>query len=67
MEQRERRRSAARRKSVVNDYGRQCETRRSHEKEDFFDSREKATEAIKSFVRLDDPRLGNSLRVRFTL
>ena len=48
MEQKEIRLNASKRKSLTNDYRRHCETQHSHEKEDFFDSREKATEAIDS-------------------
>ena len=48
MEQKEIRLNATKRKSLTNDYRRHCETQHSHEKEDFFDSREKATEAIDS-------------------
>ena len=48
MEQKEIRLNANKRKSLTNDYRRHCETQHSHEKEDFFDSREKATEAIDS-------------------
>ena len=48
MEQKEIRLNAQKRKSLVNDYRRHCETQHSQEKEDFFDSREKATEAIDS-------------------
>ena len=46
MEQKEIRLNATTRKSLTNDYRRHCEIQHSHEKEDFFDSREKATEAI---------------------
>ena len=48
MEQKEIRLNATKRKSLTNDYRRHCETQHSQEKEDFFDSREKATEAIDS-------------------
>jgi len=48
MEQKEIRLNAPKRKSLVNDYRRHCETQHSHEKEDFFDSREKATDIIDS-------------------
>ena len=55
MEQKEIRLNANKRKSLVNDYRRHCETQHSHEKEDFFDSREKATEAIdSSFATMKD-------------
>jgi len=48
MEQKEIRLNAQKRKSLVNDYRRHCEAQHSHEKEDFFDSREKATDIIDS-------------------
>ncbi len=48
MEQKEIRLNAPKRKSLVNDYRRHCEAQHSHEKEDFFDSREKATDIIDS-------------------
>ncbi len=48
MEQKEIRLNASKRKSLVNDYRRHCEAQHSHEKEDFFDSREKATDIIDS-------------------
>jgi len=48
MEQKEIRLNADKRKSLVNDYRRHCEAQHSHEKEDFFDSREKATDIIDS-------------------
>ena len=55
MEQKEIRLNAGKRKSLTNDYRRHCETQHSHEKEDFFDSREKATEAITSaFATMKD-------------
>jgi len=55
MEQKEIRLNANKRKSLTNDYRRHCETQHSHEKEDFFDSREKATEAITSaFATMKD-------------
>ena len=55
MEQKEIRLNATKRKSLTNDYRRHCETQHSHEKEDFFDSREKATEAITSaFATMKD-------------
>ena len=55
MEQKEIRLNATKRKSLTNDYRRHCETQHSHEKEDFFDSREKATEAIdSSFATMKD-------------
>ena len=55
MEQKEIRLNAPKRKSLTNDYRRHCETQHSHEKEDFFDSREKATEAITSaFATMKD-------------
>ena len=48
MEQKEIRLNAGKRKALTNDYRRHCETQHSHEKEDFFDSREKATDIIDS-------------------
>ena len=55
MEQKEIRLNATKRKSLTNDYRRHCETQHSQEKEDFFDSREKATEAINSsFATMKD-------------
>ena len=48
MEPKEIRLNAGKRKSLVTDYRKHCESQHSQEKEDFFDSREKATEAIKS-------------------
>ena len=55
MEQKEIRLNANKRKSLVNDYRRHEETKHSQEKEDFFDSREKATEAIDSaFTTMKD-------------
>ena len=48
MEQKEVRLNANKRKSLVTDYRKHCESQHSQEKEDFFDSREKATEAIDS-------------------
>ena len=55
MEQKEIRLNANKRKSLTNDYRRHEENQPSHEKEDFFDSREKATEAITSaFATMKD-------------
>ncbi len=55
MEQKEIRLNAPKRKSLTNDYRRHEETKHSQEKEDFFDSREKATEAITSaFATMKD-------------
>ena len=55
MEQKEIRLNPNKRKSLINDYRRHEETKPSHEKEDFFDSREKATEAITSaFATMKD-------------
>jgi hypothetical protein len=55
MEQKEIRLNAPKRKSLTNDYRRHEETKHSNEKEDFFDSREKATEAINSaFATMKD-------------
>ena len=55
MEQKEIRLNAPKRKSLTNDYRRHEETKHSQEKEDFFDSREKATEAIDSaFTTMKD-------------
>jgi hypothetical protein len=55
MEQKEIRLNANKRKSLTNDYRRHEETKHSQEKEDFFDSREKATEAITSaFATMKD-------------
>jgi len=48
MEPKEIRLNANKRKSLVTDYRKHEESKHSQEKEDFFDSREKATEAIKS-------------------
>ena len=48
MEQKEIRLNASKRKSLTNDYRRHEEAQHSQEKEDFFDSREKATEVIDS-------------------
>ena len=48
MEQKEIRLNAGKRKSLTNDYRRHCETQDSHEKEEFFSSREVATETIDS-------------------
>ena len=48
MEPKEIRLNAGKRKSLVTDYRKHCESQHSQEKEDFLDSREKATEAIKS-------------------
>ena len=48
MEQKEIRLNANKRKSLTNDYRRHEETQHSQEKEDFFDSREKATDIIDS-------------------
>ena len=52
MEQKEIRLNAPKRKSLTNDYRRHEETKHSQEKEDFFDSREKATEAIILLLQL---------------
>jgi len=55
MEQKEIRLNAGKRKSLTNDYRRHEENQPSQEKEDFFDSREKATEAITSaFATMKD-------------
>ena len=55
MEQKEIRLNANKRKSLTNDYRRHEENQPSQEKEDFFDSREKATEAITSaFATMKD-------------
>ena len=55
MEQKEIRLNANKRKSLVNDYRRHEETKDSHEKEEFFQSREVAKETIdSSFTTMKD-------------
>ena len=55
MEQKEIRLNAPKRKSLTNDYRRHEETKDSHEKEEFFQSREVAKEAIDSaFATMKD-------------